>query len=303
MGSWFAFHLSVFLFLFLLSGCGMDDSAEVECRCTPETNRSLFPCPEMAILERSLTTSSGDSLTETLWILQRDRLPRGMEWISEALGDTLFPDSDWIIARGDTLFLRPSGTDNPFAPQIPDCPSGQLRFLREPTRAENVLANVKSIFEAPPTSRNLGQYMDQLTADFTFVPDENDVQLHPEVYDASRDTLWDRDQERSFAQAIFDPERIRIIRFLRWYRSSDDERILSDDQKSETFIFPYEAEFVEESGSGESPSLLSIKGWMEVDLVTPTVENPVWAIRQWRDQRDPATAKWSWGELRAEFAR
>ena len=286
-----------------LGGCGVDDGAETECRCTPETNKSLFPCPDMEVFERSVPSEAGDTSREIFWVLQKNSLPDGMKWISEIVGDTLSPESDWIVARGDTLLLRHSGTGNPFATQIPDCPSGQLLFLREPTRPENVLANVKSIFEASPTSRNLGQYMDQLTEDFTFVPDEDDIQLHPEVYDTRRDTLWGRDQERSFAQAVFDPQRIRIIRFLRWYRSSEDERVLSDDPRIETFLFPYEAEFVEEATEEGSSAVLAIKGWMEVDLVTPTVENPVWAIRQWRDRRDPATAKWSWGELRAEFAR
>ena len=33
------------------------------------------------------------------------------------------------------------------------------------------------------------------------------------------------------------------------------------------------------------------------------VENPVWNIKQWRDLRDRASAKFSWGELRAIFSR
>ena len=44
-------------------------------------------------------------------------------------------------------------------------------------------------------------------------------------------------------------------------------------------------------------------GYMEMDLRTPTAENPVWNIDQWRDVRDRASAKFSWGELRAIFAR
>jgi len=42
---------------------------------------------------------------------------------------------------------------------------------------------------------------------------------------------------------------------------------------------------------------------MEIDLSTPTAENPVWNIDQWRDIRDRASAKFSWGELRALFSR
>jgi hypothetical protein len=49
--------------------------------------------------------------------------------------------------------------------------------------------------------------------------------------------------------------------------------------------------------------VIAVKGWSEVDLVTTTLENPVWEVRQWRDRRDAASARLSFGELRAEFAR
>jgi hypothetical protein len=242
-------RLGPLLLLSLLGGCGLDDSAVVECRCTPETNLSLFPqCRESLLTERA---DSG----------------------------------------------------SPFATQTPDCPSGQRISLLEPTRPEFVLANLRTLFQARPEVRNPDQYLDMFTQDFSFVPDEQDVQLHPEVYDASRDTIWNLEQERSFAQAILDPDRIQTISFIRWYESANDERIVSEDQRHETFVFPYEAEFNEKVQADEPPSVLAIKGWMEVDLVTQTVENPVWAIEQWRDRRDLATAKRSWGELRAEFAR
>lgn len=303
MSARLVFRLSTFTLLCLVVGCDLDDGAMVECRCVPETNINLFPCPLMTIVEKHEISAAGDTLsTETSWILQGDTLSAKIQRIiAEVGGTTLSPEADWIIAKGDMIHLNHPGSGNPFASQIPDCPSGQLIFLREPTRPENVLANMRTIFQDP--TRNLGQYMDQLAEDFTFVPDELDVQLHPEVYDVDRDTLWNREQELRFAQSIFDPDRIETIHFTRWYKSTTDERIPSEDQLSETFVFPYEVEFVEKSRDQEQANLLAIKGWMELDLVTPTVENPVWTIRQWRDLRDPATAKRSWGELRAEFAR
>ena len=191
--------------------------------------------------------------------------------------------------------------------QVPDCPSGKQLFLLERIRPENVLANIRSVFQAQPEARSPEQYMDQFTVDFAFVPDPEDIDLHPEIYDASRDTLWGSEQERSFAGAILDAERIQSARFVRWFNASRDERSLSDDQLRETFIFPYEVEFVEidiaTEGDGPSLNAIGIKGFMEVDLVTPTVENPVWSVAEWRDQRDRASAKFSWGELRAVFAR
>ena len=197
----------------------------------------------------------------------------------------------------------------PLSTQIPDCPSGQQLFLRERTRPEAVLANLASIFQAQPEFRSPQQYMDQFTDDFVFTPDPEDVQLYPEIYNAARDTLWAVAEERDFARLILSPERIHSARFVRWYKSSADEKIIADDLLRETFIFPYEAEFVErvsapEAGAAETTfNTIGIKGLAEIDLVTPTAENPVWSIAAWRDQRDRASAKFSWGELRALFSQ
>jgi hypothetical protein len=212
-----------------------------------------------------------------------------------------------LFPRCAAANLDAEGNDaaSPFSTQVPVCPSGRQLFLLEPTRPEIVLINIQSIFQASPESRSPVQYMDQLTENFSFIPDEEDIQLHPEVYDSSRDTLWKAEQERDFARAILDPERIQSVSFKRWFSAALDERIPSADQLGETFIFPYEIEFVEvPSAEGEGGSnTIAIKGFMEVDLVTPTVENPVWTISQWRDLRDRASAKFSFGELRALFAR
>ena len=198
----------------------------------------------------------------------------------------------------------------PLSTQIPDCPSGpDNNFLRERTKPSSVLGNLESIFQAQPEFRSPQQYMEQFTEDFVFAPDPEDVQLYPEVYDVDRDTLWGAAEERNFARLILSPERIHSARFVRWFNSSRDERILSDDQLRETFIFPYEAEFVEIISAAGADSVetsfntIGIKGFMEIDLVTPTLENPVWSIAAWRDQRDRASAKFSWGELRALFSQ
>ena len=76
-----------------------------------------------------------------------------------------------------------------------------------------------------------------------------------------------------------------------------DERIPSADQLSETFIFPYEIEFTETPSEDDAyaGNVIAIKGYMEIDLRTPTAENPVWNIDQWRDVRDRASAKFSGG--------
>lgn len=205
----------------------------------------------------------------------------------------------------DALPDEQADPTNPFTTQVPECPSGQQLFLLERTRPEYVLNNLRTIFTAQPESRNPAQYMEQLTEDFSFVPDEEDIQRHPEIYDTAKDTIWGAAQERDFARAILDPERTQSVRFIRWFRASFDERIPLADQLSETFIFPYEIEFTEtpsEDGTSAG-NVIAIKGYMEIDLQTPTAENPVWNIGQWRDVRDRASAKFSWGELRALFSR
>ena len=214
----------------------------------------------------------------------------------------LFPHCDGVAEE------RPD-PKTPLSTQIPDCPSGQQLSLPLPTRPEYVLANIIAIFRAQSERRSPQQYMEQFTDDFIFEPDDEDVQLYPEIYGTGRDTLWGVAEERNFARIILSPERLHSAHFIRWFKSSLDESILSDDQLSATFIFPYEAEFIEIISAVESDSVetkfnpIGIKGLVEIDLVTPTVENPVWSIAAWRDRRDQASAKFSWGELRARFSQ
>jgi hypothetical protein len=246
----------LYLLTALLAGCGLSDSAMVECRCAPDTSTLLFP----------------------------------------------------HCGNVENQNSRPD-PQTPLSTQIPDCPSGQQLFLLERIRPESVLANIRSIFQGKPETRSPEQYMDHFATNFIFTPDPEDVQLHPEIYSTENDTLWGPEQERSFARAILDPERIQSARFLRWFEASKDERIPSEDQLQETFIFPYEVEFIEivpttdENETATTLNVIGIKGFMEMDLVTPTVENPVWSVAAWRDLRDRASAKFSWGELRAVFVR
>ena len=79
-------------------------------------------------------------------------------------------DADLSVERTD-----PS---SPFGGRTPDCPSGILLVLREPTTAEAVLFNVRDSFRGfSPV-----QYLDQLEESFLFVPDADGVQLYLEVF-------------------------------------------------------------------------------------------------------------------------
>ena len=235
----------------ILPGCGLDDSEQVTCRCTENTNLNLFPdCFDAAVVgERENPT-------------------------------------------------------NPLTTRTPDCPSGNPLFLREPTDPALVLLNLKTTVE----NFNSVRYMEQFADNFVFVPDWEDIELHPEIYqapenyDPARDTLWTWEQERFFANELLDPDDFQDADFIRWYKSSLDEVQISEDGLMETFIFPYEIDFVEQPHEGKV-NRLAIKGLMTVIFTTPTPENPIWTIQRWKDQRDSASAKRSWGELRAEFAR
>ena len=107
----------------------------------------------------------------------------------------LFPHCDGVVQE------RPD-PKTPLSTQIPDCPSGPRLGLRERTAPASVLANLTSIFQAQPGSRSPQQYMEQFADDFVFIPDPEDVQLYPEVYDANRDTLWGAAEESNFARLI-----------------------------------------------------------------------------------------------------
>ena len=98
-----------------------------------------------------------------------------------------FPHCDGVVQE------RPD-PKTPLSTQIPDCPSGPRIGLRERTAPASVLANLISILQAQPGSRSPQQYMEHFADDFVFIPDPEDVQLYPEVYEvASRDTLWGAD--------------------------------------------------------------------------------------------------------------
>ncbi|MDP7361611.1 MAG: PDZ domain-containing protein, partial [Candidatus Latescibacteria bacterium] len=140
-------------------------------------------------------------------------------------------------------------TANPFATRQPECPSGQLLFLREPTTPEAVLFNVRDTFQGFSPI----QYLDLLSDDFLFVPDLDGLSLYPEVFqapgdydpEADRDTLWTREDERRFATNFLDRTEFQRITFDRWYQAGEDDVIFDDsDPLRETYIFNYAIELI-----------------------------------------------------------
>ena len=121
--------------------------------------------------------------------------------------------------------------------------------------------------------------------------------------DSDRDTLWAREAERRFASNLLDRERFQRIEFTRWYDASQDETILHDDPLVETYIVPYALKLTGSPSADGTSLILEVRGRAELDLVTPSEDNPVWLIRKWRDFRDAASAKRSFTELRGEFSQ
>ena len=241
--------------LWILSGCGLEEGAEVECRCTEATDLRNFP--ECA-------------------------------------------DADLSVERTD-----PS---SPFGGRTPDCPSGILLVLREPTTAEAVLFNVRDSFRGfSPV-----QYLDQLEESFLFVPDADGIQLYDRSVPDRRRTTTRRPISTRCGRVpmsavssimVLDKERFQKITFRRWYSSTRDQRILGDNPLVERYIFSYEIEFTDQPRQGIIATVFPIKGRMEIDIATPSLENPVWTVRRWRDFRDQASAKMSWTELRGEYSQ
>lgn len=236
-------------------GCGLDDSAEVDCRCARDTDLATFPeC-------------------------------RGVELATdEAVAGSLF------------------------STRIPDCPSGELLFLREPTTPEAVLFNVRDTFEG----FSAVQYVDQLSEDFLFIPELSGLELYREIYNppdgynpdnpANRDTLWARGDERRFATNLLDRTQFQQVTISRWYIPGEDQRILhADEPERETYLFDYIVDFIEQPVDGNARAF-ELRGRMEVDLVTPSEENPVWSIQRWQDFRAGQNDQ-SFTELRGAFAQ
>jgi hypothetical protein len=201
--------------------------------------------------------------------------------------------------------LSDGDPSSPFSTRVPECPSGDLLFLREPTTPEAVLFNVRDTFEGFSPI----QYVDQLSEDFLFVPELNGLELYREVYnppggydpDVSADSLWAREQERRFAINLLDRENFQRITVSRWYDANLDEQILYDDEPGrERYIYPYIIDFTTQPGEGTA-EVFEVRGRLEIDLVTPSDENPVWSIRRWRDFRVAAAAL-TLTELRGQFA-
>ena len=197
-------------------------------------------------------------------------------------------------------------SSNPFSTRQPECPSGQLLFLREPTNPEAVLLNVRDTFQGLSPI----QYMDQLSDDFLFVPDLSGVELYPDIFQASgdydpdldRDTLWTREDERRFVTSFLDRAEFQRVTLTRWYQAGEDEQLFHEDPLLETYIFNYEIELTRPTVDGIA-LLIEVSGRAEVDLVTPTQENPVWIVRRWQDLRDPTSSKKSMPEMRGEFSQ
>ena len=102
---------------------------------------------------------------------------------------------------------------------------------------------------------------------------------------------------------LLDREEFQAISVGRWYIAGEDERrVYPDDPLRETYIFDYILDFLEQPGEDGQARAFEIRGRVELDLVTPSEENPVWSIRRWQDLRAGVDDQ-SLTELRGMFAQ
>ena len=208
----------------------------------------------------------------------------------------------------DAVVEAASDPSSPLSTRLPECPSGDLLFLREPTTSEAVVFNLRDAVEGfSPV-----QYVEQLSEDFLFAPELAGLELYREVYDLTpgydpdppdADTLWTREEERRFAFNLLDRRNFQRINISRWFNANEDEQRLDpDDPGQETYIFPYIIDFTTQPGEQLEARVFEVRGRMQIDLATKSDETPVWTIRRWQDFREPAS-ELTFTELRGEFAQ
>ena len=197
---------------------------------------------------------------------------------------------------------------SPFSTRLPECPSGGLLFLREPTTSENVVLNLRDSFEGFSPI----QYVEQLSEDFLFAPELAGVELYREVFDLppgydpdppDADTLWAREEERRFAFNLLDRKNFQNINISRWFDANQDEQRLDpDDPGRETYIFDYIIDFTTQPGEQLEARVFEVRGRMQIDLATTSDETPAWSVRRWQDFREPSS-ELTFTELRGLFAQ
>lgn len=201
-----------------------------------------------------------------------------------------------------------SGPSSPLSTRVPECPSGTLVALRDPTTSEAVVFNLRDTIEGFSPL----QYLDQLSEDFLFAPELAGLEFHREVYHLpggydpdppDTDTLWTREDERRFAFNLLDRREFQSISVGRWFDANQDEQRLDpDDPGRETYIFPYLIDFTTLPGEQQEARAFEVRGRMQIDLATGSDENPAWSIRRWQDFREP-TSDLTFTELRGQFAQ
>ncbi len=241
----------------------------------------------------------------SVWVLAACSLEEGAEVECRCAEDTDLTAFPRCNDAGDEAAADPS---SPFSTRLPECPSGDLLFLREPTTSVAVVFNLRQAFEGFSPL----QYVDQLSEDFLFAPELAGLELYREVYDLpsgydpdppDTDTLWTREEERRFAFNLLDRKNFQRISISRWYDANrDEQRLDPDDSQEETYIFPYIIDFTTQPGEEQVARVFEVRGRMQIDLATKSDENPEWSIRRWQDFREPSSER-TFTELRGEFAQ
>ena len=241
----------------------------------------------------------------SLWVLAACSLEEGAEVDCRCAEDTDLTAFPRCKDAGDEAAADPSG---PLSTRLPECPSGNLLFLRDPTTSEAIVFNLRDVFEGFSPI----QYVEQLSEDFLFAPELAGLEHYREAYDLpagydpdppDTDTLWTREEERRFAFNLLDRKNFQRISISRWFDANrDEQRLDPDDSQRETYIFPYIIDFTTQPGEEQEARVFEVQGRMQIDLATRSDENPEWSIRRWQDFREPSS-ELTFTELRGQFSQ
>jgi hypothetical protein len=185
---------------------------------------------------------------------------------------------------------------NPFSTRKPEPPlktDGGLP-LKVPNTSVNALENMRISWEG----RSVSYYLDVLSDDFTFIPDKNDEEAFPQVYQPG--TQWDKTREEEFVTKFFSTQVADLIVFEDWKLDPPKLVRSGDGGKNDEYRYHYKVGIVYTDGL----ILDAPKRLVGTARIFLKEEGGSWFIYRWEDIRTdstPETYLGTWGVLRARF--
>ncbi len=182
-----------------------------------------------------------------------------------------------------------SGCSNPFSTRDDQVqpPTGGRSPIGTAVRGEELLENLKEAVQ----SLRPADYLQLLSDDFIFTPDEKDSSDFSHIYD----DLWDKEKEESFADFFLsDSLLVRSISMLGNWPPTLFEA--SSDGNQEEYRDNYIATIFYLEEREDTPRRISGEFWLSLRKN----EEGSWELFRWRDFKTSQEES-TWGELRARF--